>query len=56
MLWNQAAAEITGYSEEEMLGKGCYGATGEVAEGASSCSPFCGASDGVDERCHQHRL
>ena len=49
VLWNQAAVEITGFAETEMLGKGCYAATGEHADGTSSCTAFCGTSSGVDE-------
>ncbi len=49
VLWNDAAAEITGFKEKEMLGQGCYGAAGEAPEGGESCSPLCGTAAAIDE-------
>jgi two-component system phosphate regulon sensor histidine kinase PhoR len=49
VLWNQSAALITGFSEEEMIGKECYGASGEAPDGDGGCTPFCGTAARVDE-------
>ncbi|MHB1326360.1 MAG: PAS domain-containing sensor histidine kinase [Thermoleophilia bacterium] len=43
VLWNKSAALITGFSEEEMIGRDCYGASGEAPEGDGGCTPFCGS-------------
>ncbi len=51
VLWNQAAAEITGFTESEMIGQGCYGAagiaTGVTPEDGGTCTPFCGGTHEV---------
>jgi len=50
ILWNNAAAAITGFGEAEMLGKNCYGSEGEaeLAEDESGCVPFCGTVANVN--------
>ena len=49
VLWNEAAEAITGFSEDEMIGKHCFGAEGEFPEGGQGCTSFCGTASHVDE-------
>jgi len=46
VLWNLAAAVITGYSREEMIGKDCYGAESTDENGST---PFCATAANISE-------